>query len=55
MKNKTFLLTLLILSSLVFTSCAGNRTGYTNPTHRKGYGCPASASISNPSVEKNKV
>ena len=53
MKNKTFLLSLLLLSGLIFTSCAGSRTGYGN--QRKGYGCPATVTIDNPSVEKSKV
>jgi len=39
MKNKSFYLTLLLLSALVFTSCAGSRSGY----GRKGYGCPQTA------------
>jgi hypothetical protein len=45
MKNKTFYLTLLLVTSLVFVSCAS----------RRGYGCPATASAKNAIVEKNKV
>ncbi|MGZ5189543.1 MAG: hypothetical protein ACXWCZ_00915 [Flavisolibacter sp.] len=53
MKNKTFLLSFLILSSLILISCAGSRTGYGN--QRKGYGCPATVTIDHPSVDKSKV
>jgi hypothetical protein len=45
MKNKLLYLSLLILTSLVFASCAGSR-----------YGCPAStASAKTPVIEKHKI
>jgi hypothetical protein len=44
MKNKLLYLTVLILTSLVFASCAGSR-----------YGCPATASAKTPVIEKHKV
>jgi hypothetical protein len=53
MKNKALYLTLLIMTSLIFASCAGNRGGYGN--QRKGYGCPNTASIQTPAIEKSKV
>jgi hypothetical protein len=53
MKNKTFFLSFLVLLSIAFASCAGSRTGYGN--HRKGYGCPATASIQNGPIDKNKI
>jgi hypothetical protein len=49
MKNKTFYLTLLMLTSLIFVSCAGSRGA------RKGYGCPSTAQLQTPTVEKNKI
>jgi len=52
MKNKALYLTLLMITSLVFASCAGNRGGYNG--QRKGYGCPNTASIQS-TVEKSKV
>ncbi|HEY0355045.1 MAG TPA: hypothetical protein VGC29_02505 [Flavisolibacter sp.] len=51
MKNKTFLSTLLIITALIFASCAGSRQG----TGRKGYGCPSTVSIQHPSIEQSKV
>lgn len=45
MKNKTFYLTLLLVTSLVFASCAS----------RRGYGCPATAFNKTASVEKSKI
>ena len=44
MKNKLLYLTLIIMTSLVFASCAGAR-----------YGCPATASAKSPVIEKHKV
>lgn len=52
MKNKTLYLTLLIITTFIFASCAGSRS---YGTQRKGYGCPAHASIQNPTVEMNKI
>jgi hypothetical protein len=54
MKNKNLFLTLLITTSLLFASCASSRSGYRG-TQRKGYGCPANASITSPLIEKNKI
>jgi hypothetical protein len=54
MKNKTLFLTLLIMTTLVFASCASSRSGYRG-TQRKGYGCPANASIQNQFIERNKI
>ena len=51
MKNKAFYFTLLIITTFI-ASCAGSR-GY--GTQRKGYGCPANASIQTPFIEKNKI
>jgi hypothetical protein len=53
MKNRSLFLTLLIMTTLIFASCASSRTGY--PTQRKGYGCPANASIQNNMIERNKI
>jgi hypothetical protein len=53
MKNKTFYSTLLILTSLFLASCAGSRSGYGN--HRKGYGCPATATIKTTSAGQVKI
>ncbi len=52
MKNKTIYLTLLIIITFTFASCAGSRS---YGTQRKGYGCPANASIQNQFIEKNKI
>gem|GEM_PF-4930248 len=54
MKNKTLFLTLLIMTGLLVASCGSSRTGYRG-TQRKGYGCPANASIQSPLIEKNKI
>jgi len=54
MKNKTLFLTLLIMTGLLVASCGSSRTGYRG-TQRKGYGCPANASIHNPLIENNKI
>ena len=54
MKNKAFYLTLLIITTFIFASCAGSRSG-TPSYQRKGYGCPANASIQNPFIEKNQI
>ena len=51
MKNKSFYLTLLLVSALIFTSCAGSRSGY----GRKGYGCPNTASAQPLPAEKPAV
>ena len=52
MKNKFFYLTLITVTVLTLASCAGSRSGYGNP--RKGYGCPATATSQNLSVD-NKI
>jgi hypothetical protein len=51
MKNKALYLTLLIITTFIFASCAGSRS---YGTQRKGYGCPANASIQTPFIEKNQ-
>ncbi|HWJ90811.1 MAG TPA: hypothetical protein VNR87_06850 [Flavisolibacter sp.] len=53
MKNKTVYLTLLMIT-VFFASCASSRTSYRG-TQRKGYGCPANASIQNKIIEKNRI
>ncbi|MFL5738970.1 MAG: hypothetical protein ACJ75B_02030 [Flavisolibacter sp.] len=53
MKNKKIYFILLVSIS-IFASCATSRTGYRS-TQRKGYGCPANASIENRIIEKNKI
>jgi hypothetical protein len=54
MKNKSLFLTLLMLTGLLVASCGSSRTGYRG-TQRKGYGCPANASIPGPFIERSKV
>jgi len=54
MKNKTFYCTLLIITALVFASCRSSRSSY-GGSHRKGYGCPATASISKQVAGMNKI
>ncbi len=54
MKNKFFSLTLLMLTLLTLASCAGSRSGY-GGSHRKGYGCPATASSNGTTVEQSKI
>jgi len=54
MKNRSFIVTLLIMTTLIVASCASSRSGYRG-TQRKGYGCPANASIQNQFIEKNKI
>ena len=54
MKNKFLSLTLLMLTLLTLASCAGSRSGYGGGTHRKGYGCPATAS-NGMTVEQSKI
>jgi hypothetical protein len=51
MKNKSYLTLLMIIAMVAFASCSGSRGGY----GRKGYGCPATASISQPLIEINKI
>lgn len=53
MKNKFFYLTLITMSILMLTSCAGSRGGYGG--HRKGYGCPATATIQTLPAEKSTI
>jgi len=50
MKNKILHFALLTLTVLTLASCAGSRGGY----GRKGYGCPSTATVQNPSVD-NKI
>jgi hypothetical protein len=54
MKNFFTFLTLMMITTFMLTACASNRTGYRS-MQRKGYGCPANASIQSPLIEKNKI
>jgi hypothetical protein len=51
MKNKIICLALTLITVLSLASCAGSRNGY----QRKGYGCPTTASIQTPFIEKNSI
>ena len=51
MRNKSNLTLLMIIIAVVFASCAGSRGG----TGRKGYGCPSTASISQPLTVTNQI
>jgi hypothetical protein len=55
MKNKTSILTLLIITTFILASCASSRNSGYRGTRRPGYGCPVNASIQNQFIEKNKI